>query len=238
MSVAKKLKENQQVSYMITGDKKFLIMTNNEYAVEILKKKGVEVRFENHSYHALVEELPLVQNIEYKQYKLKPISAKDQQEFEIELQRLKDIEEAIAKINETYDAQNILLEKMVAKKGLKLKPHCPKDSQMYSIKHHERVHFKTSLRKIVDQEVVEELMKKHPQLGKCFKKKVSVIFDRHEFDKISKTLPAEAINKIVSYDEVQSLNFYDLPDYECTQCGGKFTKKGVCKNCGQGKINE
>lgn len=220
---------------MITSDKKFLLMTNNEIAVERLKKKGVEIRYENHSYHSTVEELPQIPSIEYKQYKLKPISPKDQAEFEIELQRLKDIEEAIDKINATYDAQIKLVEKMVSKKGLKLKPHCPKDSIMFSVKHHERLHFKTSLKKIVDQEAIKQLAKKHPQLNKCFRKKVKIEFDRLEFDKIVKTLPAEAIEKIITYDEVQSVNHYDLPGFECTQCGGNFTTKGICKYCGQGK---
>lgn len=232
---ALKLKELIQISYIITSDKKFLLMTNNEHAVGIFKSSGIEFRFENHSYHVLVNELPQINGIEYKQYKIKAISETDRKNIEIELQRLKDIEEAIAKMNETYEAQVSLLEKFVAKKGLKLKPHCPNDSQMFSAKHSERVHFKTSLKKMVDQEAVDSLMKKYPQLKKCYKKKTNVVFDRHEFDKLSKTLPAEAINEIVSYEEIQSLNFYELPDYECNQCGGKFTKKGVCKNCGQTK---
>lgn len=234
-ATAKKLSNNIAISYIITGDKKFLIMTNNETAVGMFRSVGINLNFENHSYHILVDELPLINGIEYKQYKIKPISDSDRKEIEVELQRLKDIEEAIQKMNETYEAQVSMLEKFVAKKGLKLKPHCPNDSQMFSEKHKERVHFKTSLRKIVDQEAIDALIEKHPQLKKCFKRKISKVFDRQEFDKLSKTLPAESINKIVSYEESKSLNFYELPDYECTQCGGKFTKKGVCKNCGQSK---
>lgn len=230
---ALKLK-NYLVSYIITNDKKFLVMTNNEFVVELLKKK-VELRFENHSYHALVDELPIVNGIEYKQYKLKPIPQKEIDTFEVELQRLKDIEEALIGMQETLEAQEELIKKMVKRKGLKLKPHLPNDSLMFSPKHKERVHIKTSLRKIIDQEAIESMMKKHPQLGKCFKKRVRIDFDRQMFEKIQKTLPAEVINKIVSYDEVESMNFYELENYECSQCGGVYTKKGVCKYCGQNK---
>ncbi len=208
-------------------------MTNNEYAVEIFKKNKIELRFENHSYHITVDELPMLSGIEYKQYRLKPYTSKQQLELEEEISRLKDMEDAVQKMMEAIEGQEKLVTKMVMKYGLKLKPHLPKDSEMFSPKHKERAHYKISCQKIVDQEVVRDMLKKHPQLGKCFKKDVRTVFVRSEFDKIQKTLPAEAINKIVTYNEVASLAFYSLENYECKQCGGTFTKKGICKHCGQ-----
>lgn len=235
MSTAKKIKEdNILVSYTFSSGK-YTIMTNNEHAVALYRKSKIELRFENHSYHITVDELPMIAGIEYRQYKLKPYTSKQQSELETEVQKLKDMEEAVQKMMETIEAQEKLVTKMVMKNGLKLKPHLPKDSEMFSPKHKERVHYKISCQKIVDQEVVRDLLKKHPQLGKCFKKDVRTIFVRSEFDKIQKTLPAEAINKIVTYNEVASLAYYSLENFECTQCGGMYSKKGICKHCGQSK---
>lgn len=223
------------VSYMITGDHRFLIMTNDVTIVDILKGLKVELRFENHSYHGLVDELPVHPMISFKQYRMKPISEAHRSELEVELQRLKDIEDAIDQMYKTHEAQTKLLEKMVRRRGLKLKPHLPQDSEMFSMRHKERVHFKVSLQQIIDQDVAEQMSAKFPQLKKCFRKKVSIIFDRQIFNKIQPTLPAEAIKKIVSYNEVNSLNFYSLEDAECPNCGGKYSKKDICKHCGLAK---
>ena len=106
---------------------------------------------------------------------------------------------------------------------------------MFSPKHQERLHIKQSLQQIIDQEAVESLMERFPQLKKCFKRRVNHVFDRQQFNKIQKTLPADAINKIVSYDEIESMNFYTLEEWECKHCGGKFTKKAICKHCGISK---
>ncbi len=238
MSTAKKLSTLHTVSYMITGDQKFLIMTNNAEVVGILRKKGIKMTFENHSYHVLVEELPMHSMLEFKKYQVKAIKDEVRTEFETELQRLKDMELAIQKMSETYEAQENLLMKMVKKKGLHLKPHLPNDSLMFSVRHKERLHVKQSLQQIIDQNAAEELMEKFPQLKKCFRRVVKHTFDRQHFNKIQKTLPAEAINKIVSYNELESLNFYSLEEFECKQCGGKFTKKGICKYCGIQKLEE
>jgi len=239
MSIAKKLISLHTVSYMITGDQKFLIMTNNVEVVDILKKKGIRMVFENHSYHVLVNELPMnLPSIEFRKYQVKPIKDEVRKDFENELQRLKDMEDAINKMNEAYSEQEEKLMKMVKRKGLHLKPHLPKDSEMFSVRHKERLHVKQSLQQIIDQQAAEELMEKYPQLKKCFRRVVKHTFDRQHFDKIQKTLPAEAINKIVSYNELESLNFYNLEEYECKHCGGKFTKKGICKHCGIQKAEQ
>lgn len=229
---AKKLPSVKLVSYMITGDSKYLIMTNDAHVVGVLESMGHQMRYENHSYHLLVDELPMSEFLEYRLYKVKPISESNISTLEVELQRLKDIEAAMEQMNDTYEKQLKVLERMVKSKGLHLKPHLPKDSEMFSPKHKERVHFKTSLQQIIDQEVVEKLVGKFPQLKKCFRKKVSIFFDRAMYNKIQKTLPASAINQICSYNEVESLNFYELEEWECRNCGGKFTKKGICKHCG------
>lgn len=234
MSTAKKLKEDILVSYLIEGGK-YTIMTNNEFAVDLFKSGKVELRFENHSYHATLDELPMIVGIKYKQYKIKAYSEKPQKDLETELQRLIDIEDAIQRMYETQEAQEALVTKLVKKHGLKLKPHLPKDSEMFSPKHKERVHAKVSLSKIIDQEMIKSLMKKYPQLGKCFKKDIRVLFSKQEFDKIQKTLPAEVINKIVKYDEIESFHRIDFEEFECNQCGGKYTKKNVCKHCGIAK---
>jgi hypothetical protein len=236
MSTAKKISSLHTVSYMITGDQKFLIMTNNAEVVDLLKKKGIKMTFENHSYHVLVDELPMnLTSIEFRKYQVKPIKEDVRKDFENELQRLKDMEDAINKMNEAYSEQEEKLMKMVKKKGLHLKPHLPEDSEMFSVRHKERLHVKQSLQQIIDQQAAEELMEKFPQLKKCFRRVVKHTFDRQHFNKIQKTLPAEAINKIVSYNELESLNFYSLEEFECKNCGGKFTKKGVCKHCGIAK---
>ena len=239
MATAKKLSPSQySVSYMITGDHKFLIMTNKAEVVDILRRMKIDMKFENHSYHVLVEELPMHPMIEYKKYQVKPIKEEVRKTFETELQRLKDMEDAIQKMSDAYSEQEAKLTKMVKKKGLHLKPHLPEDSEMFSVRHKERLHVKQSLQQIIDQNAAEELMEKYPQLKKCFRRVVRHTFDRQHFNKIQKTLPAEAINKIVSYNELESLNFYTLEEFECKNCGGKFTKKGVCKHCGIQKVEE
>jgi hypothetical protein len=235
MTAARKVKLQHTVSYMITGDQKYLIMTNSAEVVDILRSKGIELRFENHSYHALVEELPLTPYLEFKKYQIKPISDAVRAEFETELQKFKDMMAAHEAMAETIGLQEELLTKMVKKKGLHLKPHLPNDSQMFSPMHSERLHVKQSLKTVIDQEAVEALMEKFPQLKKCFRKETRVLFDRDKFNKIQMTLPAEAINKIVSYNEIESLNYYDLEEWECKHCGGKYTKKGICKYCGIAK---
>jgi hypothetical protein len=238
MTAAKKLKSVYTVSYMITGDHKFLIMTNDVAIVDILKAKGINMTFENHSYHVLVEELPQSSSLEFKKHQVKPISDATRDEFETELQKFKDMLAAHEAMAETIGLQEELLRKLVKRKGLHLKPHLPHDAELFSPKFKERLHIKQSLNTIIDQEAVEELMDTHPQLKKCFRKKVSMVFDRQQFNKIQKTLPATAIKKIVSYNPTESLNFYELEEWECKNCGGKYKKNGFCKHCGLQKREE
>ncbi len=234
MTAARKLRHQHAVSYMIVGQN-FLIRTNNVDVVDILKDTGIKMTFENHSYHVTLEELPQSPLLDFRKYQVKPITDNVRTEFEEQLQKMKDIEAAIQAMNETYELQEELLKKMVKKKGLHLKPHLPEDSEMFSTKHGERVHIKQSLNTIIDQIKAEELIEDYPQLKKCFKMRKSFVFDRAYFKKIQPTLPAAAIKQIVSYNEMESLNFYTLEEWECKHCGGTYTKKGVCKHCGLSK---
>lgn len=234
MTAARKLKSQHIVSYMIVGQQ-FLIRTNNVGVVDILKADGIKLTFENHSYHGYVEELPQSPYLEFKKFQVKPISDAARSEFELELQRIKDMDAAIEEMMNAREKQEDMLRKMVKRKGLHLKPHLPEDSEMFSPRHKERLHVKQSLQTIIDQEQVESLMEQYPALKKCFKKRVNVVFDRQIFNKIQPTLPAAAINKIVSYNEIESLNFYELEEWECKHCGGKYTKKDICKHCGISK---
>lgn len=234
MATAKILKQQAkvQVSYRITDDKRYLVMTNNDLVVSEFARFGLKMTYQNHAYHLLVDELPQSETLDFKQYKVKHTTPEQRMELEREVDRLRDMDEAIAEMQAARDSQERLLQKMVRTRGLHLKPHLPRDSEMFSPKHNIRFHMKYSVQQIIDQEAIERLTEENQILKKCFKRHVSYKFDRSEFNKISRSLPPEVVEQIITYDEVESFHEYDLPDAECMSCGGKFTKKGICKHCG------
>lgn len=234
MSTAKKLKigKPHTVSYQITGDHNFLIMTNNHEVVEIFSTLGHEMKYEKHRFHVTVEELPNTPLLVFRKHNVKKVSKKAIESFDSELDKLKSLEQAIGALHDEFDKQERKVRNIVKRSGLKIKPHLPKDSEIFSVKHEERCHVKYSVRTIIDQEVVEEMIESYPQLKKCFRTRKTVLFDRAKFNQLQDTISATDMRKIVRYEEVESLNFYELEDWECDNCGGKFTKKGICRHCG------
>lgn len=220
------------VSYRITDDKRYLVMTNNESVVSEFERFGMRMTYQNHAYHLIVDELPQSEVLEFKQYRVKHTTPEQRSELEREVDRLRDMDLAIEEMMKLREGQEKLLQKMVRARGLHLKPHLPRDSEMFSPKHHTRFHLKMSVQQNIDQQAISDMVEKHPVLKKCFKRHVSYKFDRAEFTRISRSLEPSVLEKIVSYSEIESFHEYELPNAECMSCGGTFTKKGICKHCG------
>ena len=218
------------VEYVQSGDTYRLYTLSARAAKEI----GATYSKRDGCYCANVTELPARSKISLVPHTTRPTTDVFRAKLLQRYDRLVKLTAVLEKMQREVDVEEQKLISDLKRGGLHLKPGLLDDAQ--AVVHlggkTTRLHNCQSLTGFIDQEAYEALSEEFPELKKCMKKRSVPYLDRESLEEVVNKLPDSVHRAIYCFSVVESLREIPLPKPQCSHCGGKWTKLGVCKHCG------
>lgn len=212
----------------------YYLYTISVTAVRELRKLGVRMYLESSTYTGKTKTLPKSNSIVLSEHKVVVPSDDKIKSLEEKYTQYLKMMNAFRIMEKEILKQEARIVDSLLKSGLKIKVGSPKDSQLFLTKAKTRLHYQQSMRKNINEEALEKLALKDPDLAKCFDKETINIINEDRLLEVLAKKPSSVSSSIVEYVANHSFVETKISKHECKYCGGKVhraTKQ--CKRCGQ-----
>jgi hypothetical protein len=213
----------------------FILYTTEAEALKILGADRVGFQYipRQQLFMAQVKKLPRSKEIELYEHKITPPAPGQHQKLERQYDRyLKMIAVQEKMAREISKMEDTILDTLV-QHGMKLKPGSPRDAQLLMRDHDTRLHHRQSIRKEVNQEMVEHFLEDFPELKICIRTRKIQEIDRDALEQVMTKLPQYVARRLMQLVTYFSFDQRPLNKPQCQYCGGKVLKKTKrCNRCG------
>jgi len=202
------------------------------FTLDAVAAKAVRAKFDPAwgCYVGQARSLPVADAVTYQEFKTEPTTPAFRARLLALFTRYSKMQAVIAKMGDELEREEAKIVAALKANGLRLKPGLLEDTQALAAK--TRLHYCQSLYRYIDDEAVQRLMHKHPEIAKCVKTTTHEYLDEEALEEAVAKLPAYVSRAIYKVDVQTSMREITLKRPECVHCGGKINKQGVCKHCG------
>lgn len=212
------------------------LYTISTAAVKELRRFGVKMRLEINIYVGKSKNLPKDLAIEINEHRVNLPTDATIKTLEEKYEKYLRMMNAFRAMEKEIVKQEIKIVDFLLKNGIKLKIGSPMDSQIFIAKMKTRLHYQQSMRKSINEDALEKLAKKDPELAKCFDKEVINVVNEERLLEVlakkSSIISSAIIEHIVGHSFVET-KIFKHNSTKCKYCGGKKAKlTNECQKCG------